>query len=476
MASWIERGYPEEAIVSEQVECSSNGSVCISASYDIDGNGYVYTSSDSGATWTKRTGPGLNGWTVAVSRDGTFMVAGASASLGTAAHIWTSSDSGATWTERTASGTETWSRIVCSEDGEIIYACSSTTFIKSTDYGATWSTIVDTMCNDMACSSDGSVVIVSGYLAYQENIGITTDGGASWSVKTIGSLYSFDVAVTADGSTFVVTSKTSGGFPYLSTDDGATWTQLITDPFPYGTATSSRPRISDDAQTIIFWHPSGIYATYDGGDTWVWEQTNRSDWSMKGVFAPAMDSTGTKLVAPYLGTSGGGFFAWFTFEGTLPSEPSIVSIYPDNGPLAGGTSVTLRGTKLFQLADTSNIDFGANDAGYGTSLDNWIEYSVDSPAYETAGPVTVYYNSPDGTASYDFFTYTDFSIISITPNEGTTEGGTSVTVIGTGFTESTTITLDGEALIDQAFVDSETITGITPAHAAGAVDVVAENP
>ena len=58
----------------------------------------IYTSADSGATWTQRTQQGL--WSVASSADGTKLVAAGIDIQSGGAFIYTSSDSGATWTQR----------------------------------------------------------------------------------------------------------------------------------------------------------------------------------------------------------------------------------------------------------------------------------------------------------------------------------------------------------------------------------------
>lgn len=68
------------------------------------------------------------------------------------------------------------------------------------------------------------------------------------------------------------------------------------------------------------------------------------------------------------------------------------------------------------------------------------------------------------------------TIISVIPNTGSELGGTSVTIAGTDFQSGATVTFDGDAATNVVFVDSTEITCDTPAHAAGAVDVVLTNP
>lgn len=68
------------------------------------------------------------------------------------------------------------------------------------------------------------------------------------------------------------------------------------------------------------------------------------------------------------------------------------------------------------------------------------------------------------------------TVDAIDPATGSTLGGTSVTITGTGFISGATVSIGGNAATSVVVVDSETITAIAPAHAAGAVDVVVTNP
>jgi len=67
------------------------------------------------------------------------------------------------------------------------------------------------------------------------------------------------------------------------------------------------------------------------------------------------------------------------------------------------------------------------------------------------------------------------TVSSITPNTGTTAGGTAVTITGTGFLTGATAKVGGTAATGVTLVNSTTITATTPAHAAGAVGVVVTN-
>ena len=68
------------------------------------------------------------------------------------------------------------------------------------------------------------------------------------------------------------------------------------------------------------------------------------------------------------------------------------------------------------------------------------------------------------------------SFSSITPASGPLAGGTSVTIAGTNFTGATAVTFGGTAATSFTVNNATSITAVTPAHAAGAVNVVVAAP
>jgi uncharacterized protein YmfQ (DUF2313 family) len=66
------------------------------------------------------------------------------------------------------------------------------------------------------------------------------------------------------------------------------------------------------------------------------------------------------------------------------------------------------------------------------------------------------------------------TIVSVSPAAGPRE--TAVTITGTGFVSGATVAFDGIPATSVVFVSATSITCVTPAHAAGAVNVVVRNP
>lgn len=68
------------------------------------------------------------------------------------------------------------------------------------------------------------------------------------------------------------------------------------------------------------------------------------------------------------------------------------------------------------------------------------------------------------------------TLISISPQTGTTDGGTAVKLTGTNFVSGAKVTFGGNPATGVDVIDSSTITLLTPAHPAGETEVTVTNP
>lgn len=68
------------------------------------------------------------------------------------------------------------------------------------------------------------------------------------------------------------------------------------------------------------------------------------------------------------------------------------------------------------------------------------------------------------------------AITSVDPPWGTPFGGTQITIIGTGFKPTPTVTIGGETCQDVMFVSEVELRCTTPSHSLGSVDIVVINP
>jgi hypothetical protein len=173
------------------------------------------------------------------------------------------------------------------------------------------------------------------------------------------------------------------------------------------------------------------------------------------------------------GTSATGASDQFTY---VTPAPTVTAISPASGTTLGGTSVTITGTNL---NGATAVKFGASNAASFT-VNSASSITASSPA-GSAGAVDITVTTPGGTSATsasDQFTYVTPAptVTAISPASGTTTGGTSVTITGTNFTGATAVTIGGTAATGITVVNAATITATTPAHAAGAADVVVTTP
>ena len=148
--------------------------------------------------------------------------------------------------------------------------------------------------------------------------------------------------------------------------------------------------------------------------------------------------------------------------------------YAEHRTAAGGTSVTITGTGFLAGATVTLGGTAATNVNVASST----SITATTPAH-AAGAVSVVVTNSDAQSGSlnNGYTYRNPAptVTSITPTTGTAAGGTSVTITGTGFLAGATVSLGGTAATGVNVVGSTSITATTPAHAAGAVNVVVTN-
>jgi hypothetical protein len=145
----------------------------------------------------------------------------------------------------------------------------------------------------------------------------------------------------------------------------------------------------------------------------------------------------------------GGSFTVLANEGTQYVQNDIVRIDDDGSTIKcyinGSLKITYN-TTLFNTYTKQGLYWGA-----GGSPNFMIDdYNVD-------------------------ITVVDPTITDISPNTGTTAGGTAITITGTEFATNATVTFGGVSATSITVVSATEITCVTPAGTAGVVDVVVTN-
>ncbi|WP_216673652.1 IPT/TIG domain-containing protein, partial [Pyxidicoccus fallax] len=165
----------------------------------------------------------------------------------------------------------------------------------------------------------------------------------------------------------------------------------------------------------------------------------------------------------------------FTYEAGPP--PVLAGVSPASGPSRGGTSVTLRGSGF---ASGATVRFGGVAATEVLVVSD-TSISAVSPAHEP-GRVDVEVLNPDGGRAFQsggFLYEVDGppTVSSVSPNTGSTKGGTVITVRGLNFAPDARVTLGGAEATNVVVASATSLTATTPSHATpGTVDVVVLNP
>uniref|UniRef100_A0A6C0K9X6 Uncharacterized protein n=1 Tax=viral metagenome TaxID=1070528 RepID=A0A6C0K9X6_9ZZZZ len=268
--------------VSRSLAGSSDGTKLVIAAYN-----YIYTSDDSGLTWTLQSGASSYASTyhplyVACSSDRSIIVL-----ISSSGTHYTSTNSGVTWSYLSDGGYD-YSSILISSDGSVLYAplTNSTGYNKSTNSGSSWTYYNTGGLNGTWFASDSTCTNLTG--VNTSGIHTSTNGGTSWSLRQSGIFYC--CASSPNG-----TYRVAGGSNYIftSSNSGVNWTQQTAG---YFSGSWTRVSISSDGTVIVAAaYNSYVHISIDSGVTWT-QQTSAGTFNHRGVFV----SSNTKFtVAAY---------------------------------------------------------------------------------------------------------------------------------------------------------------------------------
>ena len=192
------------------------------------------------------------------------------------------------------------------------------------------------------------------------------------------------------------------------------------------------------------------------------------------------------LICALFAACGGGGGGSTDPDDTDLEDPIVNLIDPVEGDFGGGTLVTLGGSGFMEgVEDGTVVTFGAVHATEVTVIDDNTITCV-TPAGTLGDEVNVTVINSGGSGAACCFEYIDTSlddpqITGIDPLSGEPEGGTTVTITGSNFTEvdpfETTVTFGGLEALDVFVLDDSTITCSSPPGVDGdVVEVMVSNP
>src|SRR5205814_1796586 len=172
--------------------------------------------------------------------------------------------------------------------------------------------------------------------------------------------------------------------------------------------------------------------------------------------------------------------AAFEFRaGYVPSPaPTIAALEPATGPISGGTVLWMTGTNL---TSGMQVFFGPAPAARVVLSD--VSHAVITAPPGSAGLADVNVINPDGQAGALLHGFTFLArptVVSVASAlgaaAGSTNGGTGVTIAGTGFQTGATVLFGNAPATSVSVASAAIITAVTPAGPKGVADITVKNP
>jgi len=161
------------------------------------------------------------------------------------------------------------------------------------------------------------------------------------------------------------------------------------------------------------------------------------------------------------------------FTYVAPPPPTVTGVSPTSGPTGGGTAITITGT---DFDATATVSVGGT-AATGVSVVSATQITATTPAHApgAADVVVTVGGQSSATSPADVFTYIappPPTVTGVSPTSGPTTGGTAITISGTNFDATATVTVGGAAATGVSVISNTQINATTPTHAAGTFDVI----
>ena len=168
-------------------------------------------------------------------------------------------------------------------------------------------------------------------------------------------------------------------------------------------------------------------------------------------------------------------------DGGTPTLPEIYSIDPPSGPVLGGITITITG-KYF--TGTIRVTIGGYEATEVNIVSDTVVTAVIPPLVRFPNEIfptnrALIVTTPVGVSAISNFEYYDNTsptITTVTPNSGTTLGGTAITIIGNNLLNTSNVIIGGVAATSVVVVSATQITAITPSGSVGVKPVAVTTP
>jgi hypothetical protein len=320
-------------------------------------------------------------------------------------------------------------------------------------------------------ATGGTSITVTG-TGFTSDTAVHFGSTAAQSVTVNSSTQVTAVAPAEPGGTVDVTLTNSGGTSATSTADQFTF---VAAPTVTGVSPNSGPLAGGNWVTVTGTHLSST-SSVSIGDTRT--GFNVISDSALSVYIPTGEEPETIdiEVTSIGGTSARTIADRYTYLAP-PPPPTVTGVSPSSGTALGGTSVTITGTGF---TGAVYVSFGGYAAqSYTVNSDTSITAVAPATYYDGTVDVTVQGSSFSwsATSAADQFTYADAAptVSGISPNTGSTAGGETVTINGSGFTTASAVYFGAVEATSFTVNGDGSITAVVPVGTAGTVDVTVMN-
>lgn len=228
-----------------------------------------------------------------------------------------------------------------------------------------------------------------------------------------------------------------------------------------------------------------IEASVFSGDTsFLW----RIAWAVNSTVFTLLPASGSELdfdtsyrvvltgVQDLLGNRSADLQINFTTKPQPTTLPTISRIFPAQGSTGGGTELIVRGLNFD--SDVLVTIGGTPVSRIVSNIPDEIKV-ITAPGVSGVRDVTVFNADGESAVLTDAYTFIDIApaIRFMSPNSGSTVGGTEIVIVGENFILGTTATMGGLPITDLEFFSDRLLSGIAPPNSAGAktVEVVGPN-
>ena len=351
----------------------------------------------------------------------------------------------------------------------VLVTTPSGTNASSPPYTYLAAPIVSSISPTSGTANGGTSVTITG-TNFTGATGVTIGGAAATGVTVVSSTSITCTTPSGSGGTTSVQVTTPGG----TSAPNALYNFALTPPTVTAISPFSGVTVGGSTVTITGTNLTAVTSVTFGGVS-ATDVTTISSTTLSCTVPAGSPGVASVLVTTPSGTNAANTLFTYVPPPPTVTGASVNDISPAIGSTLGGTMVKVTGT---DFTEVGGVTIGGVPATNVTVISSTSLMCI-TPA-GSVGTASVVVATAGGTNDdNDFFTYALLTptVSAISPNRGTSAGGTTVTISGANFTGTTGVMIGGAAADRVIVLNDNTLACITPAGTAGtAKSVVVSTP